>query len=255
MTNSRKKTPPPMTDLSTRLNALGLRGLADSVSDVLARATKERLSPTQILEECLRVEDRDRARRSLERRVQCAKNGRFKPIADFDWTWPKVIERDLVERALRLEFLDEAKNLILVGNAGLGKTMIAKNIVHEALAAGNTALYITASQMILDLGSRDSPRTLDRRLKHYARPKLLVIDEIGYLAYDAHAADLLFQVVTLRYERRSTVMTTNLAFVDWPTIFPNAMCVTALVDRLTHHADIVRIEGDSYRKREAELSR
>ena len=109
--------------------------------------------------------------------------------------------------------------------------------------------------MLLDLGVQDSARSLERRLRHYAKPGLLCVDEVAYLSYDARAADLLFEVVSRRYEQKSIVITTNLAFKDWPTIFPNASCVTALIDRLTHHADIALIEGQSYRRREAEARR
>ena len=132
--------------------------------------------------------------------------------------------------------------------------MIAKNIAHNAILAGHSVLFTTASALLLDLAARDSARTLDRRLKHFAGAALLVIDEIGYLAYDNRNADLLFQLVNLRYEKKSIVITTNLAFRDWPTIFPNATCATALIDRIVHHADIIPIEGDSYRRREAESS-
>ena len=132
--------------------------------------------------------------------------------------------------------------------------MLAKNLVHQAVLAGHSARFITASDLILDLTAQETARGLDRRLRAYARPALLCIDEIGYLSYDAHAADLLFQVVSRRYEQKSIVLTTNLAFKDWNTIFPNASCAVALIDRLTHHAEILTIEGESYRKREAELA-
>ena len=131
--------------------------------------------------------------------------------------------------------------------------MIAKNIAHHAVLAGHSVLFITAAQMLLDLGAQDSARALDQRLRHYATARsLLVLDEIGYLSYDNRNADLLFQVVSRRYERKSLVLTTNLAFGDWPTIFPNAACATALIDRLVHHAEVIAIEGESYRRREAE---
>ena len=133
--------------------------------------------------------------------------------------------------------------------------VVARNIAHEAVLQGHSALFIEASRMLLDLGAQDSARSLERRLRHYAKPALLCIDEVGYLSYDARAADLLFEVVSRRYEQKSVVISTNLAFSDWPAIFPNASCVTALIDRLTHHADIALIEGESYRLREAELSR
>ncbi len=173
-------------------------------------------------------------------------------MADFEWSWPKDIDRALVERLLRLDFLADAENLVLVGAQGLGKTMIAKNLVHQAILQGHSALFTTAADLLLDLNGQETARGLDRRLRHYTRPHLLCIDEIGYLAYDAHAADLLFQIVTRRYEQKSIVLTTNLAFREWHTIFPNASCAVGLIDRLTHHAAIVKITGDSYRLREAE---
>jgi len=118
---------------------------------------------------------------------------------------------------------------------------------------GHSALFVTASQMLLDLSGQESARGLDRRLRHYcSRTALLVLDEVGYLSYDARDADLLFQGVSRRYEQRSLVLTTNLPFSEWPTIFPNAACATALIDRVVHHADIITIEGQSYRCRAAE---
>ena len=124
-----------------------------------------------------------------------------------------------------------------------------------AVLAGHRVLFLTAAQLLLDLGGQDSARALARRLQYYSQQGLLVVDEVGYLSYDARAADLLFQVVSRRYEKRSLVLTTNLRFSDWPTIFPNAATVTALIDRVVHHADILTIEGDSYRRREAESTR
>jgi DNA replication protein DnaC len=239
--------------LSSHLRRLGLTRLATDLNDLLARAAKERWSPLALLEAAATTELDDRARRSLERRFKRARLGRFKPIADFEWDWPKTIDRPLVERVLRLDFLAEAANVVLVGAQGLGKTMIAKNLVHQAILHGHSALFTTAADLLLDLSGQETARGLDRRLKHYTRPSLLAIDEIGYLAYDAHAADLLFQIVTRRYEQKAIVLSTNLAFREWHTIFPNASCAVGLIDRLTHHAAIVKITGDSYRLREAEL--
>lgn len=244
------------SDLHEQLCQLGLRCTAESLADLIALATKNRWGPQQIFEYVARIELEDRARRGLERRLSRSRLGRFKPMADFDWAWPKRIDRDAVDAALRLEFLDDANNVILVAPQGLGKTMIAQNIANAAVLAGHTVLFTTAAQMLLDLGSQDSARGLDRRLRHYTtRTGLLVVDEIGYLSYDNRNADLLFQVVSRRYEKRSVVLTTNLPFSEWPTIFPNAACTTALIDRLVHHADIISIEGKSYRAREAEDSK
>jgi DNA replication protein DnaC len=245
-------TPIPTATLSSQLRRLGLTRVAVDLNDVLARAAKDRWTPIALLEHLATAELEDRARRSLERRFKRARLGRFKPIADFEWDWPKEIDRPLVERILNLDFLSRADNLVLVGAQGLGKTMIAKNTVHQAILHGHSALFTTAADLLLDLNSQETARALDRRLRHYTRPTLLCIDEIGYLTYDARAADLLFQVVTRRYEQKAIVVTTNLAFRDWHTIFPNAACAVGLIDRLTHHAALVKITGDSYRLREAE---
>ena len=150
--------------LAQALTQIGLRALPEELEDFLARAAKGRWSPHQILEEL--------ARRSLERRLRSARIGRFKSIADFDWNWPKKIDRELVERALTLDFIPEARNLILLGSNGLGKTMIAKNIAHAAVSAGYSVLFRTASEILDDLQS-DSPELQRRRLKKYARPALL----------------------------------------------------------------------------------
>lgn len=244
-----------MTTLKESLHALGLRHTAANLDDLIARATKRRLSPIQLLEHIADEEQQDRARRSLERRIGRSRLGRFKPMSDFEWDWPRRVDRAAVESALRLEFLARGHNVVLVAPQGLGKTMIAQNIAHQAILAGHSALFLTAAQLLLDLGAQDSARALDRRLRYYASRPLLCVDEIGYLSYDSRNADLLFQVVSRRYERRSLVLTTNLAFADWPTIFPNAACTTALIDRVVHHADILAIEGDSYRRRDAQVAK
>jgi DNA replication protein DnaC len=244
-----------VTALAESLRAIGLAYTATQLDDLVALATKRRWSATQILEYVAEAEARERTKKSLERRIGRSKLGTFKPLADFDWNWPRRIDREAVEAATQLDFLDGARNVVLVAPQGLGKTMIAQNIVHAALLAGHGALFITAAQMLLDLGGQESARALDRRLRYYASRPLLAIDEIGYLSYDARNADLLFQVVSRRYERKSLVLTTNLAFCDWPTIFPNAACTTALIDRVVHHSEIIAIEGDSYRRKEAQAAK
>ena len=239
------------SDLPARLGRIGLRALPDSLEDFLARATTARLSPRQIIEHLAAAEETERSRRSLERRLRESRLGRFKPITDFDWSWPTSIDRPLIERALSLDFIPEGRNLILLGTNGLGKTMILKNIAYRAVQAGFSVLFRTASQILDDLQC-DSAQLQRRKLIKYARPALLCIDELGYLAYDTHAADLLYEIVNRRYERRSIAMTTNRSFKEWNQIFPNATCIATLLDRLTHHADFTVLQGASYRLRESE---
>jgi DNA replication protein DnaC len=247
------------TDLSSRLAQVGLLATAQNLDDFLTRATKGRWSPVESLEEIARLEQIDKTRRSLQSRLRRARIGRFKPVRDSDWNWPKKIERDVIQRALTLEFIREGRNLVLLGSNGLGKTMIARNVAHQAVLAGFSVLFTTAAELIEDLRSR-SPETLRRRLGRYTRPHLLVIDEVGYLSYDSQASDLLYKVVDRRYERpnareassRSILLTTNLAFRDWNTVFPNATSIATLLDKLTHHAEVTLIEGQSYRVHESQ---
>ena len=244
--------PNPNPDLHAQLLSLALPATAENLDDFIARATKNRWAPRTLLEELCRAETATRARRSLERRLRLSRLGRFKPMADFDWQWPRKIDRELIERAFTLDFIAEARNLLLLGANGLGKTMIVKNIAFQAVQAGYSVLFRTASEILEDLQS-SSPDLCRRKLKTYARYDLLCCDEVGYLSYDNNAADLLFEIFNRRYERRSSIVSTNKAFKDWNSIFPNAGCIVTLLDRLTHHADYTVIEGPSYRVRESEL--
>ena len=245
-----------MNSLHERLSSIGLRHTAETLDDVVATATKRRWGPSELLEHLADAEAKDRARRGVERRLARSRVGTLKPMADYDWGWPKRIDRPAVERALSLDFLGHAANVVLVAPQGLGKTMIAQNIAFNAVQAGHSVLFTTASQLLLDLGAQESARALDRRLKHYCtQASLLVLDEIGYLSYDSRNADLLFQVVSRRYEKKSLVLTTNLPFSEWPGIFPNAACAVALIDRVIHHAELITIEGDSFRRRVAQEAR
>ena len=246
------KTTTPTNSLNSQLDKIGLRAIAQNLDDFIAHATTGRWSPRVLLERLAHMEADDRSRRSLERRLGRAGIKKFKTMADFDWNWPKKIERDVIERALTLDFIKEARNLVLIGNNGLGKSMIAKNICHAAVLAGYSVLFRSASTIIEDLQC-ESPAARRRKLRSYGNAGLVCIDEVGYLSYDDNAADLLYEVINRRYERRSVIVTTNRGFKEWNEVFPNASCIVTLVDRLTHHADVTKVEGESYRLRESEL--
>lgn len=238
------KTPPTDTELlRERLAALGLWGLLGRFDEIAGEAWL----PTVV-----DIEHRERQRRSLERRLKNARLGTFKPMADFDWSWPKKLERAALDELLTLQFMHESVNVILLGPNGIGKTTLAKNLVHQAVIRGHTARFVTASDMLSELAAQDGDASLTRRLRRYCRPQVLAVDEVGYLSYDARYADLLFEVVTRRYnEGRPIILTTNKPFAEWPDVFPNAGCVVTLVDRLIHRSEILALEGDSYRLREA----
>jgi len=241
----------PNDNLHEQLERIGLRTVAMQLNDVLANAARQRWSPRQLLEQLAQIEVAERAHRSLERRLRTAEIRKFKPMADFDWSWPTHIERDVLERALALDFLAEARNLVMVGANGLGKTMIAQNICHAAVLAGHSVLFRTASALLEEL-HRQTPEGRLRKLRAYANVSLLCIDEVGYLSFDDKSADLLYEVINRRYEQKSLILTTNKAFKEWNEVFPNAACIATLLDRLLHHAEVTVIEGSSYRVRESE---
>ncbi len=231
------------------LEQLRERALALRLHGVLAHWTE--VATTDWMPSLIQWEEDQRARRSLERRLTSARIGRFKPLADFDWAWPKRCDRAALEALMELHFIAQAINVVLVGNNGVGKSMLARNVAHQALIHGHTVRFTTAGELLGDLAALDSDAALRRRLRHYAAPDLLVIDEIGYLSYSNRHADLLFELVSRRYESKSTLVTTNKSFAEWSAVFPNAACVVSLVDRLVHHSEVIVIEGESYRLKEA----
>lgn len=231
-------------DLENQLRSLGLLGLATRLGE---------LGDAPWLGTVIDIEREERALRGLDRRVKNARLGRFKPLADYDWTWPEKVDRLAIESAMGLGFIERHENILLVGGIGLGKTMIACNIAHAAIQAGLSARFTTASAMLGELINQDSSASLKRAFRRYTSPAVLVIDELGYLAYGARHADVLFEVVNQRYElQRPLIITTNRTFREWGELFPNATCVLPLVDRLVHRCEVIHIEGKSYRFKEAQ---
>lgn len=239
----------PSTHAQLRAQAAELRlhGLLAHWDELMGHAETE-----QRVRQWLGWESTERAQRSLERRLREAHLGRFKPLADFDWAWPRECDRAAIEELMSLQFLADASSVVVFGPNGVGKSMIAANLGHQAVLQGHTALFTTAGQMLGELAALDSDSALRRRLQHYAAPDLLLIDEVGYLSYSNRHADMLFELVSRRYLHKSTVVTTNRRFAEWGEVFPNAACVVSLVDRLMHRAEVVRIDGDSYRQKEAD---
>jgi DNA replication protein DnaC len=211
----------------------------------------EEIGETGWIESLIAWEEEERLAHSLERRIKNGHIGRFKPLAEFDWNWPKKCDREAIEEFMRLEFLKESRNIILCGPNGVGKSTIACNIAYQAIMQGHIVLFTTAGNMLNDLASQDGDNALRRRIKYYVQPSLLVVDEMGYLSYSNRHADLMFEIISQRYEKKSTLVTTNKPFAEWGEIFPNASCVVSLIDRLVHNSEISSIEAESFRLKEA----
>ena len=234
-------------DLGERLRRLGLRVDHEQLAAFLTHVHKSRLGPTETLEQLVDLEERSRVAVNLARRTRFACLGSFKTFDRFDWDHPEKIDRPLIERLNELDFVDRAENALFKGGSGLGKTMIAQNVAQAALVAGFTVRFSTLAAALADLLAQESLPAFERRLRRYTSPDLLVLDELGYLPCDSRAADILCNIISRRHEQRSTIITTNLAFKQWGTVFPGAACVVALVDRFAQHCHRIEILGESWR--------
>ena len=189
--------------------------------------------------------------RSTERRIRLARFPVVKTLDQFNWSWPKKINRLQVQQLFRLQFVKQPANIIFLGGVGLGKTHLASALGYAACLNGHTVLFATAIDVINTLGAAQAAGRMKQELKKYTRPSLLILDELGFLPIDKTGADLLFQVISRRYEQGALVITSNRAFKDWPEIFNNDSTLTsAILDRLLHHAETVLIQGKSYRMKE-----
>ncbi len=196
--------------------------------------------------EALRRKDR-----ATQRRIQAARFPVIKTLEQFNWAWPKKINRAQVQNLFRLSFLKEKANVIFMGGAGLGKSHLAAALAYEACLAGHTVLFTTAIDIVNTLVAAQSAHRLKAELKKYISPNIVLVDELGYLPIDKAGADLLFQVFSQRYETGSTIVTTNQLYKHWARVFNNdATLTSAVLDRLLHHAETVTIEGKSYRMKD-----
>jgi DNA replication protein DnaC len=215
------------------------------------QATADGWSHEDYLEKLADGEAALRKDRSTERRVRLACLPVIKTLDQFDWSWPKKINRLQIQQLFRLQFVKEPANVIMLGTVGLGKTHLASALAYTACLKGHATLFTTAVDVINTLAAAQSAGRMKQELKKYTRPALLVLDELGFLPIDKAGADLLFQVISQRYERGAMVITSNKAFKDWPEIFNNDSTLTsAILDRLLHHAETVVIQGKSYRMKE-----
>jgi len=239
-----KKTKVTPAELRERATSLRLYGLLSEWATLASEPWVARL---------ISLEEQERSRRSQEYRLRNAKIGAFKDRSDFDWKHAAKIDRLQIDELFTLDFVDEGQNVVFIGPNGVGKTLFARNLAYTSVSRGWATRYVSASDMLTDLASYNGS-ALRTRLKRYVSPRLLVLDELGYLSYDNHHADLLYEVVSRRYEQEaSIVLTTNRPFAEWNQVFEGAACLATLVDRLCHRVEIVQIDGPSYRQTEGTL--
>ena len=241
----------PANDVADMLRSLGMRVSREALHALIAHATTAHLSPVQTFEELVAIARRERDQRNLAARAKAATIGTFKPLERFDWNHPRTIQRELVDDLCSLDFIAKGHNVLLRGPSGVGKTMLAQNLAMLALQRGYTVRFTTLAAALADLLKQESPPALERRLRKYTAPSLLILDEIGYLPCTRQSADLLYNVISRRHECRSLVLTTNLPFKQWGTVFPGAACVSALIDRFVQHCHTLDIDADSWRQKES----
>ena len=242
-----------MTDLIDPLRRLGLRIAPEALHALLTHAAKSKLSPAQIVEALVEAELRERDARNLARRAKSATLGAPKPLDRFDWNHPRAIDRDLYEHLHgSLDFIKRGDNVLLRGQAGVGKTTLAQHLGLRALERGMTVRFSTLPAALADLLRQESLPATERRLRRYVAPDLLILDELGYVPCDTRAVDLFFHIVSRRHERRSIVVTTNLSYKQWGNVFRDASCLGALIDRFAQHCHTIDIDAESWRQTDAQ---
>lgn len=246
--NRQGSIPPELDQLLKDLNLYFIR---DHYESIAKQAAEKQWDHVHYLTELVKGQANQRRDRAIERRIGQARFPQIKTMEQFNWTWPKKINRPQVRNLFRLKWIEEKNNVILIGGVGLGKTHIATALGYEACLNGYSVLFSTAVDAINNLTAARAAGRLKQELNKYIKPDLIVCDELGYLPIDKTGADLLFQIVSHRYEKGSLIITTNRVFKKWPEIFNNDSTLTAaLLDRLLHHAETAVIEGDSYRMKE-----
>ena len=237
--------------LRAELDYLKLTSIQQNYIFLADEAAGNQWSHIDYLGRLIEAEADLRRDRSIQRRIRLARFPVIKTLEQFQWSWPKKINRLEVQNLFRLHFIEEKANVIFLGGVGLGKTHLCTALGYAACENGHSVLFASAIDIINTLAAAQSTGRLKAELKKYLRPSVLLVDELGYLPIDKNGADLLFQVISQRYERGSIILSTNKPFKKWGEIFNNdTTLASAVLDRLLHHAVTITIEGTSYRMKD-----
>jgi DNA replication protein DnaC len=235
-------------DLVKILLYLKLPYISENHEDVAKIAARKQWTHIQFLKELIHQEANLKEDRAILRRIKIARFPVIKTLDQFNWSWPEKINQAQIQNLFRLKFIEDKSNVVFIGGVGLGKTHLATALGYQACLKGHTVLFASAIDVINNLTAAKRAERLKHELKKYLKPSIVILDELGYLPIDKNGADLLFQIISQRYERGSIIITTNRVFKEWPEIFNNDSTLTsALLDRLLHHTEAVVIEGESYR--------
>ncbi len=240
-----------MNTIIEKFKTLRLKNCANNIETIIEQANQKNLSPLQTIERLIdiEIEHRDKSRKIL--RFKQSKLDTKVTIDQFDFKYHKSRQnqKGLILNLMDLEFINQKKDIILIGNPGTGKSFLARAIAYAATQAGLKTLFTTAMDMVNHLIEAEVSHNLLKKLKYYQSPDILVCDEIGYLPLGKQGSNLIFQVISARHEKKSTMITTNLPFAQWGNIFDSTTVATAIADRLVYNSEVLVMEGKSYRKR------
>ncbi len=245
----------PSADLAFMCRALKAPSLAASWQRLAERARSEGWTHEDYLAACLEREIASRQDHGGEIRIRAARFPARKTLEDFDYSFQRSLKRDQVAHLGTLDFIAERSNIVFLGPPGTGKTHLATGIGIRACQAGHRVAFATASEWVARLADTHTQGHLQQELTRLGRVPLLIIDEVGYIPFEADAANLFFQLVSARYERASLIVTSNKPFGRWGEVFGDPVVAAAMIDRLVHHADVINLKGDSYRLKDRDLGR